>query len=464
MFLVFEILVMGALLAGCFICRRLYGQESILFVSSLLVSLYWMWFFGPLTNIVGALSPQLVENPSTGSNWNIYHPLFMYAAFLIGSSTVVAVLLLIVLPLTSGCFKHFVSFRLPLARVINSLSLKIYAWLGTGLLALITFRFGPVIGTPYFDFSELLAFDKVLISTYFLVPPGPAISLGIMSFLFKRRSDLFLLAAACLVNILCFVVLRQRLYCIISCLSLALLLGSAISSWNRLDLSKLIISTCLGSLLLLVGYSTPTVLKGQFGPSGFIPKPDQISHNLSSLHYRFALDFGYRLSGIGSASSALHARSQILNHKCLNLSDISFSRGALAAEFLGSLPVGFRRALGYEPARLPEYLIGQCYGRDQVDLVETQALPFLIQFNAPVATFFFAVWLSLSRLAIVVLAWLSLRVFSIDASGFLLIPLLYLCVITGGVGEFMTFAKVFPAFFALYALPSLVFRQLRLAR
>jgi len=464
MFLVFEIFVMAALLGGCFVCRRLYGVKSLLFVSSLLISLYWMWFFGPVTNIIGALSPQLVENPSTGSNWNIYPPLFAKSAILIGSASVVAVLLLIVLPLTSARFKHFVSISLPLGRVIHSLSLKIYAWLGTGLLTLIVFRFGPVIGTQYFDFSGLRAVDKALISSYFLVPAGPAIALGILGVLSKRRTHLLVIAAGCFVNILCFVVLRQRLYCLISSVSLAVSLCSAIWLGKHLNLSRLIISASLSFLLLLIGYSAPTILKGQFGETGFSPKADQIERHLFSLHHRFALDFSYRLSGVGSASSALHARSQILNHKCLNSSDISLLRGPLVAEFLGSLPLGSRRALGYEPSRLPEYLIGQCYGRDQVDLVETQALPFLLQFNVPVATFFFAVWLSLSRLAIVVSLWVALRVFSIDASGFLLIPLLYLSVITGGLGEFMTFVKVLPVFLALYALPSSVFRQLRLAR
>ena len=102
-------------------------------------------------------------------------------------------------------------------------------------------------------------------------------------------------------------------------------------------------------------------------------------------------------------------------------------------------------------------MIGQCYGKNQVDLVETQALPFFLQFGSGSAVLSFAIWLAFSRLGLCVLVWFLIRHLSVDAGGFLFVPALYLGVVTGGVGEFMAFAKVLPFFLALYSLPSALF-------
>ena len=459
MFLIVELLVALAMLGICRVSRQLYGRSSLLFAASLLISLYWFWFFGPLTNIVGALRPDLIENPSSGLNWNIYPPLFQKAALMVGASSVLSLLLLVVFPQVSHRLKHLVSRDLNLLHILESFSLRIYAFAGTLLLAIIAFRFGPIVGTEYFDFGTLNFVDKAIVSTYFSIPAGPAIALAALGVLSKTKSSLYLVLAACVLNVIVFIVFRQRLYCLISSISLALSIASLVGIWRQRALPRLFVLSVLLSTLLVVGYSVPTVLKGQFGPKGFAPNVAQIEHHLSSLHSRLSLDFGYRLSGLGSSSTALHSRNLILEKKCLSKPDLSLLRGPLASEFIGSQPRWLRRVLGYEPSRLTEYLIGQCYGKKQVDLVETQSLPFFLQFGSGSAVLSYAIWLAVSRLGICVLLWFLTRVFSVDVAGFLLVPVLYLSVVTGGVGEFMVFAKVLPFFLVLYALPSALLKR-----
>ena len=117
MFLTLELLVALAMLGACLVSRKLYGRSSLLFSASLLVSLYWFWFFGPLTNIVGALRPDLIENPSLGLNWNIYPPLFQKAALMVGASSVLSLLLLIAFPQVSRCLKRLASRELKLSLI-----------------------------------------------------------------------------------------------------------------------------------------------------------------------------------------------------------------------------------------------------------------------------------------------------------------------------------------------------------
>ena len=462
MFLIFELLIALAMLGISRVSRQLYGRSSLLFSASLLISLYWFWFFGPLTNIVGALRPDLIENPSSGLNWNIYPPLFQKSALMVGASSVLSLLLLIAFPLVFHCLKHLASRELKLLQIIESTSLRIYAFAGTFILAIIAVRFGSVIGTEYFDFASLNFFDKAIVSTYFSIPAGPAVALGVLGVSIRKRSSLCFVVAACLLNILAFVVFRQRLYCLISSLAFALSLASLLGVWHQRSLRKLFTLSVLLLALSIIGYTFPTVLKGQFGPTGFSPNFVQIEQHLFSLHRRLSLDFGYRLSGLGSSSTALHARNLILEEKCPFTPDLSLFKGPLASEFIGSQPLFVRNILGYEPSRLPEYLIGQCYGKTQVDLVETQALPFFLQFGSGSAVLLYAIWLAVSRLGICVLLWFLIRELSVDVAGFLFVPVFYLCVVTGGVGEFMAFAKVLPIFLALYALPSALF--LRTAR
>ena len=454
MFLTLEFLVALAMLGACLVSRQLYGRSSLLFAASLLVSLYWFWFFGPLTNIVGALRPDLIENPSLGLNWNIYPPLFQKAALMVGASSVLSLLLLIALPQVYNRLKRLASLELKLLYILKSFSLRIYAFAGTLLLAIVAFRFGPIIGTEYFDFGSLNLVDKVIVSTYFSIPAGPAIALGVLGASIRKRSSLYFVSAACLLNVIAFVVFRQRLYCLISSVAFALSLASLFGVWLQHGLRKLLALFVLLFALLIVGYSFPTVLKGQFGPTGFSPNVVQIEQHVFSLHRRLSLDFGYRLSGVGSSSTALHARNLILEDKCPFVPELSLFKGPLASEFVGSQPLLVRKLLGYEPSRLPEYLIGQCYGKNQVDLVETQALPFFLQFRSSLAVWSYAIWLAVSRLGICVLLWFLIRVLSLDVAGFLLVPVFYLGVVTGGVGEFMAFAKVLPFMLALYALPS----------
>lgn len=459
MFLTLELLVALALLGACLVSRRLYGRRSLLLAASLLISLYWFWFFGPLTNIVGALRPDLIENPSSGLNWNIYPPLFQKAALMAGASSVLSLLLLIALPKVSRCLKRCVSHELRIFQIVESSSLRIYAYAGTMLLATIAWRFGSIIGTEYFDFGSLNLFDKAVVSTYFSIPAGPAIALGVLGVSIKKRSALYLVLAACLVNIIAFIVFRQRLYCLISSFAFALSLASLLGIWRQRGLHRLITLSALFCVLLSVGYSFPTVLKGQFGPAGFSPDFIQIEQHFHSLNRRLSLDFGYRLSGVGSSSTALHVRNISLEQKCPFKPELSLFKGPLASEFIGSLPLSLRQILGYEPSRLPEYLIGQCYGKNQVDLVETQALPFFLQFDSGSAVLSYSVWLAVSRLGICVLLWCLIRMLSVDVAGFLFVPVLYLGVVTGGVGEFMAFAKVLPFFLVLYALPSALFQR-----
>ena len=457
MFLILELLVALAMLGACLASRQLYGRRSVLFAASLLISLYWFWFFGPLTNIVGALRPDLIENPSSGLNWNIYPPLFQKAALMVGASSVLSLLLLISFPHVSHCLKRLASSELNLLQIIDSISLRIYAFAGTFILAIIAVRFGSVIGTEYFDFASLNFFDKAIVSTYFSIPAGPAVALGVLGVSIRKRSSLCFVVAACLLNILAFVIFRQRLYCLISSLAFALSLASFLGVWHQRSLRKLFTLSVLLLALSIVGYTFPTVLKGQFGPTGFSPNVVQIEQHLFSLHKRLSLDFGYRLSGVGSSSTALHARNLILEKKCPFTPELSLFKGPLASEFIGSQPLSVRKSLGYEPSRLPEYLIGQCYGKNQVDLVETQALPFFLQFGSGSAVLLYGIWLAVSRLGICVLLWFLISELSVDVAGFLFVPVLYLGVVTGGVGEFMAFAKVLPFFLALYALPSALF-------
>lgn len=453
-----------ALLGVCLVSRRLYGRSSLLLAASLLISLYWFWFFGPLTNIVGALRPDLIENPSSGLNWNIYSPLFQKAALMVGASSVLSLLLLIAGPQVANFPRRLVACELQILQIVKSFSLRIYGFVGTALLAIIAFRFGSIIGTEYFDFGSLNFFDKAIVSTYFSVPAGPAIALGVLGVSVKKRSYLYFVLTACLLNIILFVVFRQRLYCLISSISFALSLASLLGVWQQHALRKLLTLSALLCSLLVVGYSFPTVLKGQFGPTGFAPNVDQIEQHFFSLHRRLSLDFGYRLSGVGSSSTALHARNLILEKKCPFAPELSLLKGPLASEFIGSQPLPLRRLLGYEPSRLPEYLIGQCYGKNQVDLVETQALPFFLQFDSALAVLSYAMWLAVSRLGICVLLWFLLRFLSIEVAGFLLVPVVYLGVVTGGVGEFMAFVKVLPVFLVLYAFPSALFLRARRLR
>ena len=457
MFLILELLVALAMLGACLVSLQLYGRSSLLFAASLLISLYWFWFFGPLTNIVGAFRPDLIENPSSGLNWNIYPPLFQKAALMVGASSILALLLLIAFPQVSRCLKRLASHELKLLQIIDSPSLRIYAFAGTFVLAIIAVRFGSIIGTEYFDFASLNFFDKAIISTYFSIPAGPAVALCVLGLSIRKRSSLCFVVSACLLNILAFVVFRQRLYCLISSVALALSLASLLGVWSQHGLRKLLTLSVLLFALIIVGYSFPTLLKGQFGPTGFSPNVAQIERHLLSLHRRLSLDFGYRLSGVGSSSTALHARNLILEKKCPFTPELGLFKGPLASEFIGSQPLSVRKFLGYEPSRLPEYLIGQCYGKSQVDLVETQALPFFLQFGSGSAVLLYAIWLAVSRLGICVLLWFLIRALSVDVAGFLFVPVLYLGVVTGGVGEFMAFAKVLPFLLALYALPSALF-------
>ena len=461
MFLVFELITLCALFVCSAVALRSYGGCSLSFFSSALVAAYWLWYFGPLTNIVGAISPQSVENPSSGVNWNIYSPLFDRAGLLVSLSSVFAVILISIAPLFWRVFRRIASIQIPYARILDSVSLRLYGFWGTTFLVYVALRFGSIIGTEFFDYSALSTIDKSIVSSYFQVPAGPAIALGVLAVVLKNRSGLLLVALACFVNIICFVVFRQRLYCLISSLSLFLALSSLLGIWRLPNLRRTISLSVLLTSLLFFGYAVPTVLKGQFGPAGFAPSSSQIESHIGSLHQRFSLDFGYRLSGIGSASTALRVRDRLQSRQCLHNSRQSLLRGPLASELIGSLPLLARQKLGYEPSRLPEYLIGQCYGKDQVDLVETQALPFLLQFNGKAAIFWFSLWLCVSRLAISLLLWVSLRLLSVEAAGFLLIPLVYLGVVTGGLGEFMAFAKVFPVFLVLYAMPSVLIGRWR---
>ena len=461
MFLVVELITLCALFGCCAVAFRSYGGRSLSFFSSILVAAYWLWFFGPLTNIVGSISPQSVENPSSGVNWNIYSPLFDKAGLMVSLSSVLALALLSIAPLFWGGFRRIASIQIPYARILDSVSLRLYGFWGTALLAYIAIHFGSIIGTQFFDYSELSAIDKSIVSSYFQVPAGPAIALGVLAVALKNRGGLALVALACFVNVICFVVFRQRLYCLISSLSLCLALSSLLGVWRLSGSRKTISLSVLLTSLLVFGYAAPTVLKGQFGPAGFVPSSSQIESHIGSLHQRFSRDFGYRLSGIGSASTALRVRDRLQSRQCLHDSRLSLLRGPLASELIGSFPLLARQNLGYEPSRLPEYLIGQCYGKDQVDLVETQALPFLLQFNGKAAIFWFSLWLCVSRLAISLLLWVSLRLLSVEAAGFLLIPLVYLGVVTGGLGEFMAFVKVFPVFLVLYALPSVLIGRFR---
>ena len=461
MFLVVELITLFALFGCCAVTFRSYGGRSLSFFSSILVSAYWLWFFGPLTNIVGAISPQSVENPSSGVNWNIYSPLFHRAGLIVSLSSVLALVLLSITPLFCRGFTRIASIQIPYTRILDSVSLRLYGFWGTALLVYVAIRFGSIIGTQFFDYSALSTIDKSMVSSYFQVPAGPAIALGVLAVVLKNRGGLLLVGLACLVNVICFVVFRQRLYCLISSLSLCLALSSVLGIWRMPNSRRIISLSVLLTSLLFFGYAAPTVLKGQFGPAGFAPRSSQIESHIVSLHQRFSLDFGYRLSGIGSASTAPRVRGSLQSRQCLHESRLSLLKGPLASELIGSLPFLARQNFGYEPSRLPEYLIGQCYGKEQVDLVETQALPFLLQFNGKAAIFLFSLWLCVSRFAISLLLWLSLRLLSVEVAGFLLIPLIYLGVVTGGLGEFMAFAKVFPVFLVLYALPSVLIGRWR---
>ena len=178
------------------------------------------------------------------------------------ASSVLSLLLLIAFPLVFHCLKHLASRELKLLQIIESTSLRIYAFAGTFILSIIAVRFGSVIGTEYFDFASLDFFDKALVSTYFSIPAGPAVALGILGVYIRKRSSLCFVVAACLLNILAFVVFRQRLYCLISSIAFALSLASLLGVWHQRSLRKFFTLSVLLIALSIVGYTFPTVLKG----------------------------------------------------------------------------------------------------------------------------------------------------------------------------------------------------------